>query len=227
MDRSSSKPLDHAGDPVPEVGGPRREREAAIASVVAAIRPLSSRSRRPVLVALDGPSGAGKTTIAAGIAKHLEATIVPGDDFFAAQITDAEWEARSARQRAADAIDWQRLRREALAPLLAGQVARWRAFDFAAGVRPDGTYPMSAEVTERSPAAVIVLDGAYSTRPEFLDLIDLAVLVEAPSRVREARLASREEAMFLSAWHRRWDGAEAHYFQLVRPPSSFDLVVST
>jgi hypothetical protein len=40
----------------------------------------------------------------------------------AAQVTDAEWDARSAPQRADHALDWRRLRSEALEPLLAGKV---------------------------------------------------------------------------------------------------------
>jgi len=82
-------------------------------------------------------------------------------------------------------------------------------------------------LTKRYPAPVIVLEGAYSARPELADLIDLTVLVDAPLQLRLARLAAREAPSFLEAWHRRWDDAEAHYFTHVRPPSSFDLVVPT
>src|SRR5438094_376211 len=82
-------------------------------------------------------------------------------------------------------------------------------------------------LTQRKSPLLIALDGAYSTRPELVDLIDLTVLVDAPLQFRHARLAAREAACFLEAWHRRWDDAEAHYFTHVRPPSSFDLVVST
>ena len=72
---------------------------------------------------------------------------------------------------------------------------------------------------------MVVLDGAYSTRPELADLIDLAVLVDVPAEVRHARLRAREDPDFLQHWHVRWDAAEEHYFTRVRPASSFDLVV--
>ena len=42
----------------------------------------------------------------------------------------AGWEARDPAVRAADAIDWRRLRTEVLEPLIAGQPARWHAFDY-------------------------------------------------------------------------------------------------
>jgi uridine kinase len=201
---------------------------AATATVVDEIRRRlgTQQGGRPLLVAIDGGSGSGKSTLAAAVAAELNAPIVPGDDFFAAVITDTEWDAMSPSGRAAAAIDWRRLRKEALEPLLAGRVASWHPFDFAAGTRPDGTYPMSVDVVTRQPAPVIVLEGAYSTRPELADLIDLAVLVDIPIEERRRRLVDREETSFREAWHARWDAAEDHYFSQIRPPSAFDIVVT-
>jgi uridine kinase len=181
----------------------------------------------PVTVMLDGPSGAGKSTVAHALANLLPATLVPSDDFFAAQLTRAEWDARSPMERARDAIDWDHLRRCALEPLRAGECAEWHPFDFAAGERADGSYGLAARVEERKPAPVIIVDGAYSSRPELADLMDLAVLIDAPSTVRRERLGAREDPLFLSAWHARWDPAETYYFQQVRPPHVFDVVVDT
>lgn len=195
--------------------------------IVAAIRRLMAGRATPILVALDGASGAGKSSVATLVAADLDAALIQGDDFFAAHISDAGWDARAPEARARDAIDWRRLRAEALEPLLAGRTARWHPFDFAAGVRADGTYAMRTDFVERAAAAVVVLDGAYSTRPELADLIDLAVLVDAPIAVRHARLAAREAQAFLAAWHARWDAAERYYFTQVRPRSSFDLIVTT
>src|SRR5262245_8216980 len=181
----------------------------------------------PILVALDGGSGAGKSTLAVWIAEELDAALIQSDDFFAANISDAEWDLRTPAARAADVIDWRRLRAEALEPLRAGKSAKWHAFDFEAGTRPDGTYAMRTDFVERAPSAVIVLDGAYSTQPELADLIDLSVLVDVPIDVRHQRLAARENRQFIAAWHARWDAAEEYYFTHVRPRSSFDLVVTT
>ncbi len=178
-----------------------------------------------MLIALDGGSGAGKSTLAALIAKELNAALIPSDDFYSAHISNAEWDSYTPAQKVAEVIDWRRLRRNALEPLLAGKPARWHPFDFTR-LRPDGTYPLSAHYVERAPADVIVLDGAYSSRPELADLIDLAVLVDVSIAVRHARLDGREPADFLKDWHARWDVAENYYFTTVRPKSSFDLVVT-
>jgi uridine kinase len=206
----------------------RPEVVATTGAIVAEInRRMDDRpGRRPMLIAIDGPSGSGKTTLAAAVAAELGAVIVPSDDFFAAGITAAEWDAFSPRQRADAAIDWRRLRAEALEPLLLGRAASWHPFDFDAGMRPDGTYPMAARAVTRDPTSVVVLDGAYSCRPELADLIDLTVLIDVPLDERRRRIALREAASFAAAWHARWDVAEEYYFTRVRPPSSFDLVFS-
>jgi uridine kinase len=197
----------------------------AAALVAAGSTRALTRKGGPVVVAIDGASGAGKSSLASAVAGIIVATVVPSDDFFATGIPSAAWDRRSPADRVRDAIDWRRLRQEALEPLLAGEPARWKAFDFTAQ-RPDGSYPVASEFTECAAAPVILLDGAYSSRPELADLISLSVLVEVSAGVREARLRAREEAAFLREWHERWDAAEAYYFEKVRPRSSFDLVVS-
>ena len=182
---------------------------------------------QPRVVALDGPIGAGKSTLAAALAAATPACVIPSDDFFAAEITAAGWDARSPAERARDAIDWRRLRQCTLEPLRAGQRAVWRPFDFAAGERADGTYPMAEYELRVDPAPLIILEGAYSSRPELADLLDLTVLVDTPLPIRLARIAKRDSPDFLEAWHQRWDDAEAYYFRTVRPWTSFDLVLDT
>src|SRR5436853_4437590 len=198
----------------------------AVDTVVTAIR-AGAVSPQRLVVAIDGRSGSGKTTVAAAVAQAIGAVIVPCDDFFAASVSNTEWDRRTPEQRAAHAIDWRRLKREAIEPLRTGRPARWYAFDFLAGPRGDGTYPLRRTPTELAPKPVVLLDGAYSARPELADVLDLSVLVEAALTTRETRLAAREAADVLQQWHARWDVAEEHYFRHVRPPSAFDIVLQT
>src|SRR3989442_389859 len=197
----------------------------AVDTVVTAIRacPVSPR----LVVAIDGRSGSGKSTVATAVAQAISAVIVPCDDFFAASVRDAGWDRRTPEQRAADAIDWGRLKREAIATVRTGRAARWYPFDFLAGPRADGSYPLQTTPTDLAPKPVVLLDGAYSARPELADVLDLTVLVEAAATTRAARLAMREAPDFLRQWHARWDLAQEYYFGCVRPPSAFDVVLHT
>lgn len=130
-----------------------------------------------------------------------------------------------AAERASDCLDWRRLRREVLEPLLGGSAATWHPFDFAAGQRPDGSYAMSAQTVLREPAPIVLLDGAYSARPELTDLVTVSILLTTPDAVRLQRLSMRESPQLLAAWRDRWEWAEEYYFTHVRPPAAFDLVV--
>lgn len=192
--------------------------------IVDEIEQRINKQSGPLLVALDGGSGSGKSTISACISQRLDVVLVHGDDFYAAHIPDATWNTYTVAEKVRDCIDWRRLRQEALEPLLANQMARWHPFDFAA-VRPDGTYPLAQRYEERLPAPIILLDGAYSARPELADIIGLSILIDVPIVQRHARLTLRDDAHFLTSWHQRWDEAEAFYFTHIRPPRSFDLVV--
>jgi len=201
------------------------ELAAACSQIVAAIRQILAH-RSPIVVALDGGSGAGKSTLAAMLEQEIESVVIPLDDFFSATIPDWEWDTRSIPERVRDVFDWARLRTDALEPLRAGRPARWFPFDFASGIRPDGTYGLSPHAVEKQPAKVIILEGAYSSSPEIADLIDLAVLVDVPVAERRQRLDRREsDQRFLKRWHTLWDGVEDYYFSEVRPKSAFDLVV--
>lgn len=195
------------------------------AHVVAAIRRLLSNRQAPVVVALDGGSGAGKSTLASLIKEQLDTALIPLDDFFSAHIPDDQWDGFTVEEKLRRVFDWDRVRHQVIIPLLEGQLARWRAFDFESGLRADGTYGMQSDVIQREPADVILIEGAYSAGPELADLVDLTILVDVPIERRHARLEAREDGDFLETWHRRWGRVEHHYFNHVRPRGSFDLVV--
>jgi uridine kinase len=188
-------------------------------AIVAAVQQRVTGRGYPLLVALDGGSGAGKSTLTAAVAKELAATVVDGDDFYAGG-TAAEWDARSPAANADQCMDWRRLRAEALEPLLGGQTAMWHPYDWNEG---GGLLPTMKTC---KPSSVVILDGAYSTRPQLEDLVRLAILVDAPAEERRRRVVARDSPLD-EAWFARWDAAEQHYFTRVRPPARFDLVVST
>ena len=184
----------------------------ALDALVTAARGRLAR-KRPLLIAIDGRSGSGKSTLAEAAAKELAATIVVADDFYSGG-ADAEWASVSVEERVDRVIDWRRLRRSALEPLLGGEAARWHPLDFEPGVGWIGW--KNEEVTAQA-ANVIILDGAYSARAELEDMIDLAVLVEAPEKVRRRRLVVREGREFMTRWHELWDEPENLYFGDLRP----------
>lgn len=173
---------------------------------------------RPLIVALDGRSGAGKSTLAAEVARRIGAHVIEGDDFYRGG-DGASWDAMSAAQKVAHCIDWRR-QRPVLESLRQSQAASWLPFDWETF---DGQ--LAAESNSCNPADVIILEGAYSARPELADLVDLRVLLDTDAELRLARLREREGDDYRGEWEGRWSEAEAHYFGVVMRSGEFDLVL--
>jgi uridine kinase len=206
------------GDPAAgRAGAVYRHRPMNTADLDRLIAERRRELRRPILVALDGRSGAGKSTLAAALAQRHKGAAIAADDFWAG-VPDEVMRTLSPAERWSRAIDWRRLRREVLEPLLAGQAASWRTFAW------ESLFEGASGRTHTcDPVPVIVLDGVYSARPELRDLVDVAVLVTLDDRVRRSRLRDREGREFMRGWHRMWDEAEGHYFDIVLVDRGFDV----
>jgi uridine kinase len=190
--------------------------------VVNAVRALSrGQEHRVFVVAFDGRSGAGKSMLADAVASLVTAAVVRGDDFYR-DMDDDDRRALSAIQAVDRYFDWQRLRSEALVPLARRKAARFRRFNWAVGYGL--TPPITVDVQ-----AIVIVEGVYSARPEFDDLLDLKVLVEVPDHVREERRQARLRTVSRDdpqGWDTRWDAAERVYFDTIRPRGAFDLIVA-
>jgi uridine kinase len=189
----------------------------ALAAVVRTVEQLPGVADRPVVVAVDGYSGAGKSTIAGRLADALHATVVHIDDFYADLPDPVRW--RLTPGHGVDRyFDWTRLRDQALLPLHRGHTARFRCCDWATGAS------LTATIREVPARPMIILEGVYAARPQLADHVDLTVLVKTPADVRADRIRRRDHPPHHQQWHSRWHAAEALYFHTIRPPHSFHLI---
>ncbi len=157
-----------------------------VEEVISKIIELTQKKDKTILIALDGRSGTGKTTIAKYIADKLDGVEIQADNFWTGGSDDV-WDKRTPQEKSDQAIDWKRMRIEVLEPLLRGKSATWHPFNWKTGIG------LAEEIIEASPKRFIVLDGAYSTRPELQDIIDIGILVEVPEDSnRRNRLVKRE-----------------------------------
>ena len=196
-----------------------------IQAMRSAIRPLLADRDTPLVIALDGGSGSGKSTIADEFQRQSDCALIRFDDFYNTTIPETEWPRYTIHERLRHVFDWDAVRRSAIIPLQERRAAVWYPFDFQAGLNAAGTYDRMPQPVTVAPAEIVLIDGAYSASPALADLIDVAVLVDVPCPERHRRLALREDSGFLQTWHAIWDEVEAYYFTRIRPPSSFDLVI--
>ena len=143
----------------------------------------------PILIALDGYSGVGKTTLAAELAAalgtdhsvsvfHLE-DIYPG------------WDGLAAGQ------DYFSTR--VAPPLAAGRTAHWQAWDWTA----DRYGPWRS--TE--PAEIIIFEGVGSSCAAVRPLLDASVWVQAPAGLRREQALARDGDTYAPHWD-RWAAQE-------------------
>ncbi|WP_269939589.1 aminodeoxychorismate synthase component I [Arthrobacter sp. HY1533] len=145
--------------------------------------------QRPVLIAVDGRSGAGKTTVAVELATllrrhrpvslfHLE-DIYPGWDGLAGGV-----------ERYIDSV---------LAPLSQGLAATWTAWDWEA--QNDGASRTTAV------APVVIVEGVGSSHGRAAGFLDAVVWVDAPSQTRKQRALARDGETYAPFWD-LWAGQE-------------------
>ena len=170
---------------------------------------------RTTMVAIDGLTCAGKTTLAGQVAGALQdATVVSLDDFY--RPTGAKECATLGPQESCDRyFDWKRLLRDVLTPLRTQSRARYR--------RHDWVNDRLAEWREIEPRKVVIVEGVYSTRPELRRHFSVLVYVDAPRKVRLARLLDRGYADM--SWADHWMAAEDWYVKHVRPTLHVALIV--
>jgi uridine kinase len=169
------------------------------------------------VIAVDGHSAAGKSMFADAIAERTDATIVRGDDFYTVMADDDR--ARLSPQKGIESYyDWRRLRDEALLPLRRGSAATYHPYDWESG-------QLAAKRVTVPAAPVVVIEGLFVSRHELRPFADLSILIVAPPTIRWRRQVERADAS--EEWLRRWDAAERDFFAHVRPPSSFDVVVTS
>ena len=161
--------------------------------------------KNPLVVALEGGSASGKTTLAALLEKLYDCTVFHMDDFFLRP------EQRTEERLAAPGgnIDYERFAAEVLEPMKRGQTVLYRRFDCSTRtVLP---------AVEISPKELIFVEGAYSMHPVFGDYYDLAVFLDVTTEVQCARIERRNTPEMQERFFNEWIPMEQAYFAFADP----------
>lgn len=157
-----------------------------------------------VVVAIDGPSGAGKTTLAEAVASDLDCPVVHVEDLYPG------WDGLAEGVRLLHDL--------VLEPLSRGKVARYPVWDWRASAWGD-----SRAV---APVPLLVVEGCGASAGPAGDLAAVRVWVDAPADLRKQRGLARDGEAYAPFWE-GWAAQERAMFSADGTRGRADLVVST
>ena len=176
------------------------------------------RSGRRLLVAVDGPDAAGKTTLARALTGRI-------DDAVCVSIDGWHQPRALRRDYYRDSFDLASLVTDCLQPFAAGAARiRTACFDHVADAPVD-------ERVDGPAKAVLVVEGVFLLRPELRPWWDVTVHLHVPEPVTMARAVARDVPLLGSElevrrrYEERYLPAQAHYRAVADPHSYADVLV--
>ena len=168
----------------------------------------------PVIAALEGGSAAGKTTLAAALARiYPDCRVFHMDDFFL-----RPEQRRSARlAEPGGNVDYERFLAEVLVPLGRGETVQYRPYDCHTQT-VGGPVPMV-------PGALNIVEGAYSMHPTLAGSYDLSAFLRISPALQRTRIKKRNDPEAQARFFGTWIPLEQRYFDALDPAGRCDLIL--
>lgn len=153
-----------------------------------------------VIIAIEGTSASGKSTLAEILSDVYDCNVFHMDDFFLRP------EQRTAERLSeiGGNIDRERFAEEILKPLTNGETVTYRPFDCSTQALKD-----SLTVT---PKKLTVVEGVYSTHPSFERYYDLSIFLDIAPKLQKERILKRNSPQFATRFFDEWIPLENKYF---------------
>ena len=169
--------------------------------------------KRPIIVAVSGLGGAGKSSFANKLAERLSAPVVGVDSFQKKGAFDIDfslWEI----------MNYSRLEREVLVPFLKGENVSYGHFD--------ASQEAVSHKVEVANAGLLIVEGVGLFRPELLKYFSYKVWVETPMEEAIVRGKKRDREVHQNPQDENWDGVwkknDFEYLQTFKPQEAADFV---
>jgi len=170
------------------------------------------RDQDQVTVAIDGPCGAGKSSLADLLQTIYDCNVLHMDDFF----LPAAMKTQERLQEPGGNVHYERLYKEVLAELSQNRPFHYRPFNC-------GSQSLGTEIAV-FPKPLNIIEGAYSLHPALADAYDLKVFLEIGPEEQSKRILRRNGPEMLKRFISQWIPLENRYFQALKIKDQCDLV---
>ncbi len=166
------------------------------------------------IIAIEGGSASGKTTLAAMLHTLYDCNVLHMDDFFLRP------EQRTAARYAevGGNIDRERFEVEVLKPLAKNEIIRYRRFNC--------EEQMLGPSIEVIPKRLTVIEGVYSMHPAFSRYYDFSVFLNISPPDQKERILKRNSPQLATRFFEEWIPLENAYFLQMDIQKKADLVLS-
>lgn len=166
-----------------------------------------------VILAIDGGSASGKTTLAALLSQIYESTVFHMDDFF----LTPEMRTPERLSEVGGNVDRERFDREVMTPLTEGRDVVYRKFDCSTGA-------FSEPVTV-VPKKLVIVEGAYSMHPSLFKYYSLTVFLNIGRDKQRERILKRNSPTLAKRFFEEWIPMEDIYFENTDIKKRCDLII--
>ena len=188
----------------------RKEYARLLPLFVAIDRKLATGER--VLLAIEGGSAAGKSTLAQVLNHVYDCSVAHMDDFF----LRPEQRTKERLEEAGGNVDRERFLQEVLLPLSRGECVQYRRYNCATGRVEE---PTPLKVT-----TLTVVEGAYSMHPELRERYNLSVFLNIAPQLQRKRILNRNSPEMQRRFFEEWIPMEQRYFESMHIEETCDLV---
>ncbi|MCT4786101.1 kinase [Exiguobacterium aestuarii] len=179
---------------------------------------------RPFVVAIDGLSGAGKTTLVSNLNGESDLLVLHIDDYIVERAKRYETGQSEPTEYYALQWDVSRLERELFRPLTEGVTKLvLPRYDQERDV-------ITEQVVDVSSAHTVVVEGIFLQRPEWQPYFDYVIYLDCPREVRYERVLNRDTylgnpAERLAKYKRRYWPGEDLYLERIDPKNTAHIVL--
>ena len=176
---------------------------------------LEGQNKDFLVIAIDGPSAGGKTTIAEDIKKNFDCNVFHMDDFFLTP--DRKTPERLATP--GGNVDWEGVEESILKKLPLKADFSYDIYSCKTGI--------STSSEKIGYKKLNILEGCYSMHPELAKYIDKAIFVDVSREKQLERILKRSNEFMLNRFKTQWIPLEDLHFKENRCRERADFILDT